>query len=140
MGMALVAGSALSCWVSSSPSMPGIWMSMRIRSGRHWVSVTWASSASPALRPSYPSAPNSANASRMLIGLSSTIRMRSPGMRRLRRGDAGRGRRDMEESPQLLDDLAAAGSLLHHGLGPGLEPVAFLVVQVLDGPDDHRRL
>src|SRR5205807_8519171 len=50
-----VAGSDLRRRVSSSPSMPGNWMSMRMRRGWKVCSTARASSASAAVRTSYPS-------------------------------------------------------------------------------------
>src|SRR4029077_10975660 len=74
-GMAAVSESAFSSLVNSRPSMPGSWMSMRIRSGVFVASTSRASSADPAPTTTKPSFSRMTGASIRLPALSSTIRI-----------------------------------------------------------------
>src|SRR5688572_2377753 len=73
-GMARVASSRLSCRAASRPSMPGSWISIRIRSGCSARASVNPASASVALITVCPAVRTRNVARVMLAGLSSTIR------------------------------------------------------------------
>src|SRR5690606_11632499 len=97
-------GSALSRRVSVSPSMPGSCTSIRMSAGWNSSSTRSASSASIAVRTVYPSPRRSTRASFRFCGLSSTMRMGSPGILRLL-GQRGKN------LAQHLDERRGAGAL-----------------------------
>src|SRR5213080_1464680 len=137
MSVSLVAESALSLRVRASPSMPGSWMSMRMRRGANSRRTVSASSASAAVRTVYPSPARSTRISFRLTELSSTIRIRSPATRALR-GPASAGRHRYVGG-EFFDERRGAQRLEHDGLRGSLEPLALLLREVLHGPHDDRR-
>src|SRR5580658_4583095 len=74
-GMAAVAGSCLSRAVAARPSMPGNWISIRIRWGRSVRASVSPLSASTAQSTVWPALRTSREANFMLARLSSMIRM-----------------------------------------------------------------
>src|ERR1022692_3488684 len=74
-GISRVASSRLSSAMASRPSMPGSWISIRIRFGRSSRANVIPASASVALSTVWPADCNRNTANVMLAGLSSTTRI-----------------------------------------------------------------
>lgn len=73
MGMVAVAGLALMTRTACSPSMPGIWWSMKMTSGRLWPRCSSACSADAAVSTRNPLPARIAPSACRAVRLSSTI-------------------------------------------------------------------
>src|SRR5580698_10350736 len=110
-------------------------MSMRMSFGENERSKRRASSASAAVRTSYPSPCSSTRASFKLATLSSTMRSSSPAIRHL----IGHG--DPQVALQKLHDrFGSALALRNNSLRRFLEQAAVACRDVLDRPNDDRHV
>src|SRR5215218_6090166 len=109
--------------------MPGSWMSMRIRSGRHSSASVKPLSALVAGTTVCPTDSRRKVDSSMFVALSSTTRMVDMSDRGLRTGHG---------APHLGDEpLAVESSLPHHRGDEAVEPGPVLGTERRGGEDDH---
>src|SRR5438445_7101335 len=134
MGIEWNASSALSCLVNVSPSMPGSWMSIRIRSGRSRCMLSRASSAEPATLTWWPAASSVYWINIWLAALSSTTRIVT-----LSDGAPFTARSGSDQLVQPADELRPRHRLaLEHSRDEAVELLLVLLRQLL-GREHHDR-